>query len=87
MFPSSQIGKKKVRFNFDGLLRGDTESRAAYYREMYNIRAINPNEIRKHEGMNPYEGGDKFGQPLASNSKEVEPTSPNQNTDEEDGQE
>ena len=30
-----------------------------------------PNEIRNLEGFNPYEGGDKFGMPLASNSKEV----------------
>lgn len=62
-----------VRFNMEGLLRGDTASRANYYTSLYNIRAINPNEIRKLEGMNPYEGGDEFGQPLASNSQENTP--------------
>lgn len=78
MFPSTQMGKRKVKFNFDGLLRGDTAARAAFYREMYNIRAINPNEIRAHEGMNPYEGGELFGQPLASNSTEPQQTESNE---------
>lgn len=52
-------------------MRGDTMSRAAYYRELYNIRAISPNEIRALENMNPYDGGDVYGMPLASNSTEA----------------
>lgn len=63
-----------VRFNMEGLLRGDTVSRANYYTSLYNIRAINPNEIRRLEGMNPYDGGDEFGMPLASNSQENQPS-------------
>lgn len=58
-----------VRINFDGLLRGDTKSRAEFYQKMYNIRALNPNEIRAHENMNPYDGGDEYGMPMASNVK------------------
>jgi hypothetical protein len=46
-------------------------ARAEFYTKLYNIRAIAPNEIRNLEGFNPYEGGDKFGMPLASNSREV----------------
>jgi hypothetical protein len=46
-------------------------ARAEFYTKLYNIRAIAPNEIRNLEGFNPYEGGDVFGMPLASNSKEV----------------
>jgi len=53
------------------LYRGDVMARAEFYTKLYNIRAIAPNEIRNLEGFNPYEGGDKFGMPLASNSKEV----------------
>lgn len=71
LFSSAQAGQIFVRFNMEGLLRGDTISRATFYRELYNIRAINPNEIRSLEGMNPYAGGDAFGQPLASNSTET----------------
>lgn len=69
LFPASEWGRTYVRFNLDGLLRGDSASRSAYYRELYNIRALSPNEIRQMENMNPYPGGDAFGLPLASNSQ------------------
>tara|TARA_X000001316_G_scaffold10391_1_gene3224 strand:+ start:661 stop:1902 length:1242 start_codon:yes stop_codon:yes gene_type:complete len=69
-FSVREMGKKFVRFNLDGLLRADTKSRAAFYQTMYNIRAMNPNEIRGLENMNSYEGGDEYGMPLASNTKE-----------------
>jgi HK97 family phage portal protein len=71
LFPKTQWGKTFVKFDLDGLLQGDTDSRAKYYATMYNIRALNPNEIRSKEGLNSYEGGDTFGQPLASNSTET----------------
>lgn len=70
LFSFAQVGTTFVRFNLDGLLRGDTQSRANYYKELYNIRAISPNEIRALENMNPYDGGDVYGMPLASNSTE-----------------
>ena len=70
LFPRSQWGKTFVKFDLDGLLQGDTDSRARLYQTMYNIRALNPNEIRKKEGMNGYDGGDVYGMPLASNSTE-----------------
>ena len=70
LFPRDQWGKTFVKFDLDGLLQGDTDSRARLYQTMYNIRALNPNEIRKKEGLNGYEGGDEYGMPLASNSKE-----------------
>lgn len=62
----------RVRFNFEGLLRADLEARAKFYRELFTVQAINPNEIRKREKMTPYEGGDTYGLPLASNIKTVE---------------
>lgn len=71
LFSFNQVGTTFVRFNLDGLLRGDTMSRASYYRELYNIRAISPNEIRALENMNPYDGGDVYGMPLASNSTDT----------------
>lgn len=70
LFSFREQGKTFVRFNLDGLLQADTKARGEYYQTMYNIRAINPNEIRALENMNPYEGGDEYGQPLASNSTE-----------------
>jgi len=68
-FSASERGKVFVRLNYDGLLRGDTKARADFYAKLFNVRAISPNEIRAHEGMNPYPGGDAFDLPMASNAK------------------
>jgi HK97 family phage portal protein len=43
-----------------GLLRGDTKARVEYYTGMINIAAMNPNEVRSLEDMNPYYGGDTY---------------------------
>ncbi len=53
-----------VQFNIDGLLRGDAAARAQLYTALFNISAINANEIREKENMNPYEGGDTYWRPL-----------------------
>jgi len=63
-----------TRFNLDGLLRGDIAARSSYYTTMRNVLAMSPNEIRIKENMNPYEGGDSYELPLASNIK-TEPSS------------
>ena len=63
-----------TRFNLDGLLRGDIAARSSYYTTMRNVLAMSPNEIRIKENMNPYEGGDSYELPLASNIK-IEPSS------------
>ena len=47
-----------AEFNMDALLRGDAASRANYYSAMRNIGALNANEIRSKENMNPYAGGE-----------------------------
>lgn len=71
IFTDSEIKEGyRVRFNLSGLMRGDSKNRAEFYRNLYNIRALSPNEIRRLENMNPYKGGDEYGQPLASNSKD-----------------
>ena len=71
---SKAFGENKegrfIRFNLDSLLRGDSEARSKLYLAMYNTRALSPNEIRKLENMNGYDGGDQYGLPLASNVKE-----------------
>jgi HK97 family phage portal protein len=71
LFPQNEWGKYSVKLDLDELYRGDVMARAEYYTKLYNIRAIAPNEIRALENFNPYEGGDQFGLPLASNSREV----------------
>ena len=75
-----------VKHNVTGLLRGDAVTRSNYYRTMVQIKAMNPNEVREKEDMNPYEGGDEFGginQPTQPDAAPPdEPTPDNQPTKE-----
>jgi HK97 family phage portal protein len=58
---TDDFGKREVRFNLDAMLRGDSKSRAEYYKNMFNIGAFSPNDILTSEGFNEYEGGaDKY---------------------------
>ena len=47
-------------FSLDGLMRGDTLSRAQAYQAFINNGIMNPNEARERENLNPYEGGEVF---------------------------
>lgn len=50
----------KVEYRVQGLMRGDSRARSAFYQTLYEIRSMTPNEIRDLENMQPYEGGDHF---------------------------
>jgi len=43
-----------------GLLRGDSQKRANYYRQMWNIGVYSQNDIREMENENPSENGDTY---------------------------
>jgi len=47
-------------FLVDGLLRGDSAARSAYYQQLFYIGALSPNDIREKENMNPVDGGDNY---------------------------
>ena len=47
-----------VEFNIEGLLRGDTASRASFYTSMTQIGAMTINEVRAKENLPPVSGGD-----------------------------
>ena len=47
-----------IRFNVDGLLRGDSESRSKLYTALFQTGAVSPNDIRESENMNPIASGD-----------------------------
>ena len=49
---------------FEGLLRGNSKDRAEFYRAMFGIGAMNINEIRGKEDLDPVEGGDVHLVPL-----------------------
>lgn len=53
-----QSGNVYFKHNMNGLLRGDTESRAKLYDTLSKTGAASPNFILEKEDENPYEGGD-----------------------------
>lgn len=53
-----RAGNIYFKHNMNGLLRGDTKSRASLYDTMQRTGAFSPNDIRELEDKNPYEGGD-----------------------------
>jgi HK97 family phage portal protein len=60
LFTEKEKKNHFVKFNMNGLLRGDITARAAFYTAMRNIGGMNGNEIRDREDMNSYEGGEIF---------------------------
>jgi HK97 family phage portal protein len=46
-----------TKHSMEGLLRGDSAARAAFYRELYYLGAICADEIRESEEKNPIPGG------------------------------
>jgi len=60
LLPPGQI----ARYDMDSLLRGDSIARAEYYRVMFEMGVLCPNDILKMEDMPPREGGDKFMEPM-----------------------
>lgn len=55
--PADRSAGVTVEFNIEGLLRADTESRAAFYTSMTQIGAMTINEVRALENLPPVEGG------------------------------
>lgn len=53
-----------AKYALEGLLRGDTAARAAFYTAMWNLGALSTNEIRSFEEQAPVEGGDVRYRPL-----------------------
>ena len=51
-------------FNAEGLLRGDSAARSEFYRTLFGIGTMSPNDIREKENMNPISGGDTYYVPL-----------------------
>ena len=60
------IGKKKIRFNLQAILRGDTKTRADYLTKMVSSKIMNRNEARAIENLNPVPDGEIFENPNTS---------------------
>lgn len=71
------------------LLDGDMQALSSWASSLYNVAAINPNEIRARMGLNPYEGGDQYRAPVNTaatdgSSDPQKPAEPEDNENEED---
>ena len=64
LFLGSDAGKCNVKFVLDGLLRGDTSARSAYYHNAILDGYMTRNEVRALEGLEHAEGLDEFLVPL-----------------------
>lgn len=49
-----------IAFDLKGLLAGDSQARSNFYKALFYIGSMSPNEIRAAENMAPYPGGDRF---------------------------
>jgi len=59
-------GESFLRFNMDGLLRGDLQSRYTAYSIGTQAGFLSTNDVRRREDLSPVEGGDANRVPLAN---------------------
>lgn len=59
-FRPSERGEYFVEHSMEGLLRGDSMTRARFYNLGISGRWMTPNEARERENLNPLDGGDEF---------------------------
>jgi HK97 family phage portal protein len=65
LFRDNEQDSYYIKFNVGGLLRGDSEARSKYYREMSSIGVLSINEIRRLEELNDIgEAGDTHYYPM-----------------------
>lgn len=76
LFFSKEQGLYDVKFILDGLLRGDTQARSAYYHNAILDGYMSRNEVRELEGLHHVDGLDEYLYP--SNEGVVGKTQPEQ---------
>jgi len=59
LFRKSNVGREYVKFNVNGLLRGNVKDRADYYKTAITNGWMSINEVRKFEEMNMIDSGSK----------------------------
>lgn len=58
--PDEQADNIYAKHVVEGLLRGDSISRAQFYRELWGMGALSINDIRRKEDLNPVDDGDNY---------------------------
>ena len=66
LFIGPETNEYSVKFNLDGLMRGNTDARTKYYHGAILDGYMTPNEARTLEGLERKEGLDYFLRPLNS---------------------
>ena len=64
LFTEKERGDYHVKFDLNGLMRGDAQARAVFYEKGINAGWMTPNEAREFEGMKRLEGLDEPRIPL-----------------------
>ena len=80
MYPPSMRNQVNVKFDMDGLARGDMAARSTYITTMVNGGIITPNEGRSVENRAPVPGEDKLRTPqniVGSPAKSTSQADPN----------
>ena len=93
LFLPGERGKYRIKFNVEGLLRGNSQARAEFYSKLFNIGVVSINEVRAKENMQTIgEKGDEHYVPVnlqtaEQAAKEPEPMPTEPELDEEDDDE
>lgn len=64
LVPEEERAQFFAEFVVDGLLRGDSKGRSDFYKALWEIGVLSPNDIRELENMNPVKDGDTYYVPL-----------------------
>ena len=64
LFTDKERGRYHVKFDLNGLMRGDAQARAVFYEKGINAGWMTPNEAREFEGMKRLDGLDEPRIPL-----------------------
>ena len=64
LFTEKERGDYHIKFDLNGLMRGDAQARAVYYEKGINAGWMTPNEAREFEGMKKLPGLDEPRIPL-----------------------
>jgi len=60
VFAEREKATTTARFNISSLMRGDVKARGEFYSKQFSVGAMSPNDIRRMEGLNTYDGGDEY---------------------------
>ena len=58
LFSESELGRIFTKINLSELMRPDSKSQALYLKTLFNMGAIDIDEVRAEDGRNPIDGGD-----------------------------